>query len=155
MRVRPMSGIGHSGLEMPDFATIRVWVPLDMIEDYLASADFSYVPYDFSQAHRVFVETSFPNKVSCSMKSGLLILFHGPSCLSVAGFLGDYPAGISADTLDPRGIARRLMATSSTYETNMPVECFRAATEQFDQEAVSIKWVSMIGLLGDHRAVPR
>lgn len=137
----------YCGLEIPDFATVHDWVSLDVLKEYLECSDFSYAAYSFSQEHRVFVETSFPNKISSSMKSGLPILFHGPSYSSVSKFLDSYNAGIVLDTLDAREIANRIMAISEADIEDMRVECLRAAVKKFDPEVIFERWTSAIDSL--------
>jgi len=149
---RPVEGF--QWLETPEFAAVHGWLETDVLQEYLRTADFSYVPYSFFQEHRVFVETSFPNKVSSSMKRGLPILFHGPAYSSVARFLGSYEAGVLLDTLDAREIARRLMAISTVDIGDMRAECLRAAIERFDEEAVFGQWSLMVSQLRDCGCLP-
>lgn len=110
----------------------------------LKGTPFSYVAYSFSKEYRVFVETSFPNKVSISMKNGLPILFHGPSYASVAKFVEKYEAGIVLDSMDLHQIAGRLAAISASDLEHMRAECLRAASERFNTEVICRSWLSNI-----------
>lgn len=77
------------------------WVEQEELEYILDNSNFGYLPYSFNSTDRVFVETSFPNKITSYSKRGLPTIFHGPSHSDVCNFIINNAIGISIDKINP------------------------------------------------------
>ena len=59
------------------------------------------MPYSFDIQDTVFVNTSFPNKITSYSKRGLPTIFHGPSYSDVYNFVINNEIGFSINSIYP------------------------------------------------------
>ncbi len=61
-----------------------------------------------TRRHAYIVQTSFPNKLSTYVASGVPILFHGPKESSPSWFMDDFPIGLCCHSLIAEDILRTI-----------------------------------------------
>lgn len=120
------------------------WVSQAQLDVMLAEFDFAYLPYGFSPARRLFVETSFPTKLITYVKAGLPVLHHGPANSSVAAFLRRYRVGVLLDTMDRDALRAALPNGDPAAYAALRAECARAVREVFAHEAVFERWLGEV-----------
>jgi hypothetical protein len=77
------------------------WVEQEELDDILDNSNFGYLPYSFNIQDTVFVNTSFPNKITSYSKRGLPTIFHGPTYSDVYNFIINNEIGFSIDSIYP------------------------------------------------------
>jgi hypothetical protein len=77
------------------------WVEQEELENILDNSNFGYLPYSFNSHDTIFVNTSFPNKITSYSKRGLPTIFHGPSHSDVCNFIINNEIGLTIDTINP------------------------------------------------------
>jgi hypothetical protein len=86
----------------------RGYVSQEQLCSELSSCDVLYCPYWFYRSFEEVVRTSFPSKITSYLKSGVIVLFHGPEYSSPSILLNQHNAALCCNTLDPEALKLKL-----------------------------------------------
>ena len=121
------------------------WVSQLELEQHISSSNFAYVPYSFNDEHKVFVSTSFPNKVTSFLKLGIPLLHHGPIFSSVSNFINKYAVGFNINSIEKNVIEKNIISIVGEGGVNeMKIRCLEVAAVELDSPSIAGKYVKMI-----------
>lgn len=121
------------------------WVSQIELENYISSSNFAYVPYSFNIEQENFVSTSFPNKVTSFLKSGIPIIHHGPIKSTVSKFINKYKVGFNINSLNINDIKYDIQEIYKYVDiSNMKYQCLEVATLELDSFLIANKYNEMI-----------
>ncbi|CEK15910.1 glycosyltransferase [Chthonomonas calidirosea] len=86
------------------------WAPEQEIERDMEQADLLYLPLPFEPKYEMFWRYSLSTKLVTYLGSGLPILYHGPAEAAAGRLLARHQAAVLATSLDPKEVARCLLA---------------------------------------------
>jgi hypothetical protein len=97
-----------NNIEFDDSANVEIkgWVPQEQLIREISNVDLLYCPYFFSENKSYISRLSFPSKLTTYLKTGVPVLFHGPTYSSPYIFLNKYKASYFCNTLDPKNISK-------------------------------------------------
>ena len=128
-----------------DKIKILGWVSQTELEQHIASSNFAYVPYSFETEHKVFVSTSFPNKVTSFLKLGIPIIHHGPQFSSVATFIKRYDVGFVINSLEKNIIKKDIHTILTSLDMEkMRIRCLEIATIELNSLTIAGHYEKMI-----------
>ena len=87
------------------FVETKGWLNQEELIYELSAADLLYCPYRFDKSFKKIAMFSFPSKLTCYLKSGIPVLFHGPDYSSPGDFLKKYNAGYIFNSLNVQKLA--------------------------------------------------
>jgi len=105
-------------LEEGDNVELLGWYKQAELLQELANADLLYCPYKFDTSFEEVAKFSFPSKLSTYLKTGVLVLFHGPEYSSPQKFLEENNAAYLCNSNNIHEVSQTLVNIDNDQQSS-------------------------------------